>query len=320
MPTYEIFVDEAWTHGGDVRRYWCFYGGIFGTSQDLDRLDQKLRATLKKYGVKKEEVKWSSLSAHNVKLYREFADCLLDAVERGEVRFRQMFYDRAFVRLASNPLENQASPLDVQFKLCYQFLKHAFGLKFLPPAPAGQKNEVLVRLDTHSSQPHKDRLVQFAQDLPRMLGRADLELRLTFHRSSQVPRIQVVDLLIGAAGSYGNQMHDLRKDGRRGMTDKQKVRKEFAKEVIYNRLRAIDAGQRKTRAFNWFETTGKDLDWANLLHHNVRIWKFKPQRYQIDQGWQNDHLDKQGNYQGPQLKPVPVSAPPDEAPAFTDES
>jgi hypothetical protein len=35
----------------------------------------------------------------------------------------------------------------------------------------------------------------------------------------------------------------------------------------------------------------------------MRIWKFVPRRYRKDAGWENDHLDKQGRYQGPDLRP-----------------
>ncbi|QSQ17907.1 DUF3800 domain-containing protein [Myxococcus landrumensis] len=321
MPTYEIFVDEAWTQGAaspaELKRYWCFYGGIFGTSSDVDRLDTQLRRVFAKFGVKKDEAKWSSLGPDNRQFYQELVDCLFDAIERGEVAFRQMFYDRAYVRIPSNSSEDAASPLDVQYKLCYQFLKHAFGLKFLPRSPHGQRNEILVRLDNHSSQKHQDRLAQFAQDLPRILDRPDLDVRLTYHRSSQVPRIQICDLMIGAAGSYGNKMHEKREPKQRGMKPKQRIRHDFAK-YIYNRLRAIDAAQRGSKAFNWFETTGRGSDWSSLLRHKVRIWKFKPQHYQTDAGWHNDHLDKYGNYQGERLLPV-ATIPYFDEPAFTDE-
>ncbi len=287
-----------------------------GTSPDVDRLDTQLRQIRSKHGVK-DEAKWSSLGPQNQAFYQELVNCLFSAISRGEIAFRQMFYDRAFVRVSSDPSEDAASPLDVQYKLCYQFLKHAFGLRFLPAAPHGQKNEVLVRLDNHSSQKHQDRLADFAQDLPRILDRPDLEVRLTYHRSSQVPRIQLCDLLIGAAGSYGNKMHDKRAPKQRGMKPKQRVRHDFAK-YIYSQLRAIDASQRGSRAFNWFETTGRDMNWSSLLTHQVRIWKFKPQRYQIDAGWQNDHLDKFGNYQGPDLQPE-MTVPSHEEVAFADE-
>jgi hypothetical protein len=243
------------------------------------------------------EVKWSNLTPSNLPGYKAFADCLLDEIDRGPIRYRQMFCDRALVRVAPYG-EGAVSDLDVQFKLCYQFIKHSFGLEYLDPA---QEHYVLVCLDTHSSQKHKKNLASFARGIPGVLNHPNLTVQVTYHRSEFVNNVQACDLIIGAAGSWGNKMHMLRKPGKRGMTAKQKARAELCKH-IYNRLRSIDGMDRGALAFNWFESTGKDGDRSNLLHHKIRIWKFCPQMYRIDKGWENDHLDKQGQYQGPQLE------------------
>lgn len=292
MARYEIYVDQAWTHGATPpNRYFCFFGGIFGETAALDRLDTELRAILAAHGAKG-EVKWGHLSTKSDALYGEFVECVCKHIDAGLVRYRQMFCDRAFVREAP-PGEGPMSDLDVQFKLCYQFVKHAFGVMHLPAAPAGERHEVLVRLDTHSSQRHKDDLIAYAEKLPAVLGRGDLTVRVTFVNSAKMPRIQVCDLLMGAAGSHGNKMHQRRAPGVRGMSGKQKLRHELA-QFVYGKLRDISCAERGSKAFNWFESTGKDGDWTNVLHHKIRIWKFLPQRFRVDAGWQNDHLDKQG--------------------------
>lgn len=299
MPRYEIYADEAWTHQSlPLRRYWCFYGGIFGAEAELGRLDTALRACAAAQGLGG-EVKWSNLRPHNVAKYRAFVDCLLTRVDAGTVRWRQMFCDRSFARVPPAG-EQPVSDLDVQFKLCYQFLKHSFGLEYLDK---GTTHEVLVRLDTHSSQKHKTDLTNFARGLPGVLGHPGLTVRVTFEQSERVPRIQVCDLIIGAAGSYGNKMHEIRDNGRRGMTDRQKARLELSKH-IYDGLRAIDSKARGSMAFNWFESTGKDGDRTNLLNHKLRIWKFMPRRFQVDRGWQRDHLGPAGQYVGPDLHPT----------------
>src|SRR5437660_8817900 len=97
-------------------------------------------------------------------------------------------------------------------------------------------------------------------------------------------------------GWYGNDMFQLRDRGRRGMSEKQKLKLAFAKDLVYQELRNLDAEFRGSHAFNWHESTGLDGDLRNFFEHRVRIWKFKPSRYQIDAGWQNDHLDRRGNY------------------------
>lgn len=221
---FEIYADEAWTHGNPpLRRYWCFYGGVFGPEAALDRLDTRLRRVKGAHKVSG-EIKWNKLTPHLLPCYIDFVDCLLDSVEAGDAKWRQMFCDRAHVRVPE-PGEPPASRLDVQFKLCYQFLKHSFGLCHLP---RGTVDEVLIRLDTHSSQKHKDQLESFARGIPQQFGRADFMVRTVFDDSDDVPRIQVCDLMIGAAGSYGNNMHEIRQPGVRGMSDKQKLALSFA--------------------------------------------------------------------------------------------
>jgi hypothetical protein len=278
----------------------------------MDRLDTALRRILAKHGATG-EVKWSSLTERTESLYRELVDCLCDHIENGGVRFRQMHCDRAHVRIPE-PGEAPSTELDVQFKLCYQFLKHAFGIKFLPPAPLMSPHEILIRLDTHSSQRHKDELIDFTERLPTTLNRPDLDIRVTFINSKKWPRIQICDVMIGAAGSYGNKMHLRRQPGQKQINRKQKLRRDLAK-YIYDKLRQIDHNQRASGGFNWFESTGKDGNWSSLLTHHFMNWKFRPKRYQMDRGWQNDHLDRQGMYVGPDIWPKIIEVSPGEDPA-----
>ena len=114
--------------------------------------------------------------------------------------------------------------------------------------------------------------------------------------------MQLCDVLMGAAGSHGNKMHFRREAGHRGMTVKQQTRHELSKH-IYSKLKSLNQKTRGSSAFNWFESTGHDGAAENRLHHKIRIWKFKPAKYRLDKGWENDHLDKQGRYQKPDLVP-----------------
>jgi hypothetical protein len=224
-----------------------------------------------------------------------------------------MFLDRTLVRVNERGVVEQMADLDLQFRIYYQFLKHAFGMSSLPQPAAGKPHRILVRLDDHSSQKHKTALASFVEKLSSKTH----TIQVTFRNSASSCRLQICDLLIGAAGSYGNKMHLRREPGRSGMSSNQKARRELAK-YIYDRLRAIDAAERGTAAFNWFETTGRGGDADNVYRHKLRIWKFKPTKFHVDKGWQNDHLDKQGRYQGPDIyRPLPVDADEDET--FDDD-
>ena len=298
MPTvYEIYADEAWTHGGEPpNRYWCFYGGILGEQSASDRLDTEIRDILRNRNVRG-EVKWSKLSAQNIDCYKELIDCLFRHIRSGNIKYRQMFLDRSYVPLPRREGEDD-SDLTIQFKLYYQFLKHSFGLQHLPVSATREPIDLLIRLDSHSSQGHKDSLESFALQIPRLVERSDLRIQLTFHNSARIPRMQICDLLMGAAGSHGNKMQLRREGGRRGMSSKQKLRVDLCGH-IYNGLRQIDHETRGSNAFNWFESTGLGDSPANAFNHPVQIWKFKPHRHRRDAGWFNSNLDRYGNYVGP---------------------
>jgi len=294
---YEIFADEAWTHSNEpLNRYWCFHGGIFGTQNNLDRFETELKKVLDHHG-HLGEVKWSKLNALNLSIYTALVDCLFKHIKNGDVKYRQSFLDRSFVHQPKHK-EKISKEIDTQFKIYYQFIKHAFGLQYMPEHINGCS--LLIRLDNHSSQNHKARLIAFAEELPQILERPDLSIKVTFHNSKHFRKLQICDLVMGAAGSYGNKMHEKREPGYRGMKPKQKIRLKFCKH-IYNGLRDIDAQFRGSKAFNWFEATGLNDDRQNLYDHPMRIWKIIPKRHLIDKGWHNDHLDAQGYYQGPDI-------------------
>lgn len=142
--------------------------------------------------------------------------------------------------------------------------------------------------------------MDLVERLPDTLTVPSLFTKARFVNSKHLLRLQLCDLLMGAAGSHGNRMHLRRLPGKRGMTQKQKWRHEMAK-YIYNHLRSLDATERGSKAFSWFESTGHDGEIENRLKHKLRIWKFIPKNFQRNAGWENDNLDPQGRYLGPQI-------------------
>lgn len=287
---YEIYADEAWTHNTPpLNRYHYFFGGIFGKENDLDKLHSDLSKILINHGVRG-EVKWSKTNEKNIDCYKELVDCLKKHILIGNIKYRQMFKDRSY----HYDNKEGVSELDIQFKLYYQFLKNSFGLKYLPRLSNGEKYNILIRLDNHSSQKHKDSLNRFVLSLPSTLWmRNDVTIQVTYINSAKFLRLQICDLLMGAAGYYGNKFHLKREVKKRGMTKKQKIKYDLSK-YIYNSLREIDAKTRGTKAFNWFESTRLARNPENLYLHHLRIWKFIPSIYRKNKGWENDNLTADG--------------------------
>lgn len=308
MAIYEIWADEAWTHGGPIpNRYWCFFGGVMGPQPDIERLDKEVAkiAAMYKLGG---EIAWAGLRGKNLPAYRALVDSFVDLLRRTDLHYRQVFLDRRLVRVNESGTVDPIADLDVQYLIYYQFLKHAFGLRYLPRAPNGERHRILIRLDDHSSKTHKQKLEEFVVMLASTLNRPDLDIGVKFLSSEDAYRLQICDLMIGAAGSYGNKDYMRREPGQRGMKPRQKVRLDMAK-YVYNKLRDLDRQERGSGAFNWFESTGLNGDIRNLMNYKMRIWKFKPTLYRIDKGWENDNLDKQGRYVGPQIVAPPAAIP-----------
>lgn len=290
MSKYIIYADEAWTHNSQpLNRYHNFFGGIFGEEKYIDRLVSELQKIKKLHNKPNAEIKWSNLKNDNIILYKAIVDCLSNHILSGRIRYRQMFTDRSFHYVG----DKTGSNLDIQFKQYYQFLKHSFGIQYLSALESGKKHEVVLRLDNHSSQNHKNALNELVQSLPNIINRHDVEFKVTYINSSKYICLQACDLIMGAAGYHGNKIHKRRENGKKRMTKTQKLRHEMA-EYIYNSLRKINNISRGAKAFNWFETTGRDGDKLNILQHRLRIWKFIPHPYKKNKGWENDHLDKQG--------------------------
>ncbi len=93
------------------------------------------------------------------------------------------------------------------------------------------------------------------------MSRPDITLNVTYENSANSIRLQVCDLMMGAAGYYGNKFH-LRRPNGKGNDCQAKLKLEMAK-YIYETIKYIDAQTRGSKAFNWFESTGISGDSTN---------------------------------------------------------
>jgi hypothetical protein len=220
---YEISADEAWTHASlPLNRYWCFYGGIFGPESDCDRLETALRSVTASRG-HQGEIKWSSVNERSIETYKLLVDTFFYHVSHSGLKYRQAFLDRAYVNVP-DPSTPSRTDLDIQFLICYQFLKHHFGLRYLPETDPTSDHYVTIRLDGHSSQRHCDDLAKYAERLGKVLRAPRLITKVQFVNSKKFLRLQLCDLIMGAAGSHGNKMLLRRAPSQRGMTPKHKGR------------------------------------------------------------------------------------------------
>lgn len=262
----EIYADEAWTQQDPLYRYHCFFGGIMAPPETIINLEKEIRE-LKKECRFRQEIKWTRSSPKTeeffIKLINLFKDMMLD--DSLNLKYRQLFLDRK-ISYKGEP----ETTLESQYKVYYQFIKHSFGL-----CHADEPIDITINLDTHSSHVHKSQLIAFADQLPRILNKEnDLKLNIKFIDSRESLPLQLSDVLMGAAGYYGNNLYNLKRENQKRISKNQSAKKRIGKGV-YDALRLIDNITRENKAFNWFETTGRDGDISNHFYHKLRIWKFE---------------------------------------------
>ena len=276
---YIIYADEAWTQSHPLYRYHCFFGGILSSKDEFERLDLEVRNLKKEFNYKR-EIKWSNISIKNIDFYEKLLVLIEQFIcECDETKYRQMFMDRAFRYNGKS-----VSELDSQFKIYYQFLKHCFGFDYV-----NENRKFIFKLDEHSSYNHKIKLKNFIENI----NIKNVEIKVEFVNSKKSIPLQICDLLMGAAGYYGNKVDWDLLPGKKRRTKHQIMKSNFGKS-IYNLLRRIDARYRGSKAFNWFESTGSDGDRSNRYHHKMRIWKFIPNNYELDTSWQDDAFRSNG--------------------------
>lgn len=284
MADFHIYADEAWTHSGPpMGRYWCFFGGIFGSEEDLNKLNQQYCLVRKKYNFYK-EIKWSSLNEKNEHIYMEFIEkFLIFLIQDNSVIYRQFFTDRAFIHKDAYDKGIDKYSIDVQFKLYYQFLKHLFPLDKLP-----NNSSIKVSLDNHTAQKNKEALESFLMNYW-----TSNNAQINYVSSSKKNHIQAIDLIVGMSGYRGNGIF-LKPYGSK---KKKKLKKKFS-QYVYDQMRGIDAHWRGSKVFNLFSTTSISQYKDAPLSQKIKIWKFVPHDYYKDKGWENDHLSSKKEYQG----------------------
>ena len=121
MPQLIIYCDESTQKG---RFYSDFYGGAILDARYKDSLEQRLLAAK---GKCQGEMKWEKISEYNEADYMLFVDEIMNIVRDGFLKIRIMFTQNI------NVSNHQSDDATKYGKLYYQFVKHAFGLRYCNP-------------------------------------------------------------------------------------------------------------------------------------------------------------------------------------------
>lgn len=133
---YIIYSDESDKHGAYFSN---FYGGIIINSAHIAEFTNRISAAIKECGID-EEIKWQKVNVYTRQKYELIIDELFSLLDEGKARIR-IFFTQNRNRPVGLTEEQRKNSYTI---LYYQFLKHAFGLKY---APCGEDNRIQILID-----------------------------------------------------------------------------------------------------------------------------------------------------------------------------
>jgi hypothetical protein len=268
---YIIYTDESEKKG---KFYSNFYGGVLVRSPDLQPIIDRLEARKALLNLN-QEVKWQKVTENYLEKYESLVDGFFDEVMAGRAKVRVMFTQNQFIPIGLSTDQRRTE----YHLLYYQFIKHAFGLRFA--GTAGR--EIHVRLNMDQLPDNREHNAQFKAYLLGLNSNTNFRSAGIRFRSDQIAEVrshdhvllQCLDVVLGAMAFRLNDKHKEKPAGkhRRG---KRTIAKETLYKYIQTRICQLYPN------FNIGETTGKGGDWTNLWLHPYRHWKFVPAEHEID--------------------------------------
>jgi hypothetical protein len=268
---YVIWCDESIKKG---QFYSDFYGGILVRSNHLKEVNDTF-FTLKQKLNYPNEVKWQKITSNYLDVYLSFVDALFDLIAADKVKIRIMFRQSAIEPKNLTALQKENS----FHLLYYQFIKHAFGLRY--SNPSGEEIYLRTYFDKIPDTVEKNELFKnHIYALQSLDGFKNANIRIRREDIVEVDskkhiELQMLDLVLGAISFRLNDHHLLKEPGkaRRG-------KRTIAKEKVYKRIQ-----QRITEVYPNFNigiTTGKQGGLDSIWSMPYRHWKFMPKEFNIN--------------------------------------
>lgn len=270
MPHYIIYCDGSADSG---QFYSDFYGGALVDARDRESLEHVLAAAK---GKCQGEMKWTKISEYNEADYIELIDAFFDLVRDGFIKVRIMFTQNINHVPKGTYHESEIR----YFKLYYQFVKHAFGLRFCNP---GKISNVYVSLFLDQVPDTKVKFESFKDYMSDLSNFPVLKSQKVVIKRDEIidvdskkhTLLQCVDIVLGAMQFRLNEGHKYIAKGqkRRGKRTKSKER---VYKFINKRIQEIYP------KFNVGITTGQTDGPAVRWSHSYRHWCFVPNQSKID--------------------------------------
>lgn len=269
---YIIFCDESESDG---KFYSNFYGGLMVGSSQYDRITTRFE-NLKSDLNLNAEVKWSKVTHAYLGKYLALMEALFDEVRQGHLKIRIMFRQNAHVATKLN--EEQID--GAYFRLYYQFIKHAFGLRYRNSSDG----DIFLRLYFDSFPATRKSVRQFKGFIHELGGSPEFQAGRIFLREDDITEVrshdhvllQMIDIVLGAMHFRLNDFHKKKPEESRT-----RAKRTIAKEKLY---KSILAGIHTVYPrFNIGESTGTSGGPHQKWIHPYRHWKFIPKNHRIDE-------------------------------------
>lgn len=269
---YILYADESDKRG---QYYSNFFGGVLVSASDRQAIDADLRQKKLELGLLR-EVKWQYVDQSYCERYIEFIQFYFGYIASGRIKARIMFTQN--MRVPQN-LEQRHRD-DQYFLLYYQFIKHAFGLRFSDWSP-NQRVVVTIMPDKiPDSQERVDRFKDYLCRIPNSSLYRNVNLVIPRSDIADVDSedhviLQGLDLILGSMCSRLNEKLRAIPEGQ-----KRRGKRTVAKEKLY---RAINAEIRQIYPnFNVGVSTACRYGPSDRWSHPYRHWLFMPASYRLD--------------------------------------
>ncbi|MCC5835625.1 MAG: DUF3800 domain-containing protein [Opitutales bacterium] len=271
---YIILCDESDQNGSF---YSNFFGGVIVGGSAWQRVSTRLLRAKSTAGIQS-EVKWSKVSPYDVARYQLLINEFFNIIAEGQVRMRIMF--RQNIHEPTNlTLEHKKNEY---FILYYQFLKHGFGLRYIPPHPNGVR--LRFYLDQLPDQ-SREKLAQFrgfiaaigANSQIRKAGLSIRESDVTEVDSKQHILLQCADVVLGAMSFRLNEKHKAIPYG-----EKHRGKRTVAKEQLYKFIRREICRITGKQYFNVGISTALSEYPAGYWKDPYLHWNFRPKHHRVE--------------------------------------
>ena len=222
---YILYCDESSSNG---TKYTDFYGGCIVDGRYLNSIINQLEAKKSELNLAN-EIKWVKVTENYLDKYKAIIDLFFKFIQDGKIKVRIMFRKKESVVNQFNHAD------DKYFKLYYQFLKHAFGLRYISTQTPTNIKIYMDQLPDRKDKCERFKNFLYAMPQTKFFTNSGIIIKKEniVEIDSQKHVIQqCVDIILGAMYFRLNDLHKAKPDG-----SLHRGKRTVAKEKLYNHIR-----------------------------------------------------------------------------------